>query len=139
MSIINNRLYIPCCLYIEIISIGSWMYRQTKPFSCKTFFKTKVISGSSSIIRIFSFLICLFYRYNQSNSANNRLTNLSIVTGFWIKHPKLNFGYTSLRASKFVSAADIKHTLMFGSTFNSFSQNWKPLISGMYTSTSIRS
>ena len=123
MSIIK-RLYIPCCLYIEITSIGSLnVSTNAKPFSCRTFFNTKVISGSSSIIRIFSFLICLFYRYNQSNSANNRLTNLSIVTGFWIKHPKLNFGYTSLRAFMFISAADIKHTLRFGSTSNIFSHN----------------
>ena len=41
------------------------------------------------------------------SSAQSLPTRYSISTGFFIKHPKLNFGYTSLRASMFISAADI--------------------------------
>jgi hypothetical protein len=37
-----------------------------------------------------------------------------------MKHPKLTLGYTSLRASIFTSAEDIKHTLTLASNSNTF-------------------
>ena len=49
------------------------------------------------LIIIFAYILVIQV-HSQSNSANNRLTNLSIVIGFCTKHPKLTLGYTSLRA-----------------------------------------
>jgi len=45
----------------------------------------------------------------------------TLETGFSIKHPKLTLGYTPLRASTFISNADIRHTLMLTSNSDSYS------------------